>query len=170
MRKLNLLPSGGRGPHAPDIEVKHAALIVLACAASRNASDAGPAASRVAALVPWQGKPFELMSTLGDAVAAALADPNTAAKIARIEIFHPQDGDWANYRDARATIFWREGESENRTDYLSREGIEKLRPLRDVKLSALGNAFLLDACVIGGAFLCEIASLLTGRPRESDWK
>lgn len=51
LRRLDLLPKGGRGPHAPNIEEQHMATAILGLVA-RRAVDAGEVALRAASLRP----------------------------------------------------------------------------------------------------------------------
>jgi hypothetical protein len=71
LRAHGMLPSGGRGPHAPHITTREAALMVLACV-SRRATDAYTIAQKASALVPGDQKPIAGQSNLSGLLAVIL--------------------------------------------------------------------------------------------------
>jgi hypothetical protein len=79
LRELNLLPTGGRGPHAPQITPEHSGYMLLGLA-SAVASDAGEAAKRYAAFVePKGGKLIDRLTQL-------LSDPDRANQIDEVRL------------------------------------------------------------------------------------
>jgi hypothetical protein len=90
LREARLLPTGGRGPHAPEIGPREAATVLIAICASRQAVDAADAVRAFASLRPkFNDEAFEGAGTLSDALAAALASPAAAKRVRRIQFSLP---------------------------------------------------------------------------------
>ncbi len=106
LRALDLLPTGGRGPHAPNISPEHAAYMLLGLGSASVAADAGRAAKRYASFVnPAAPKAGTLLIYLTD----LLSHPDAANKIEEVRMCrtHPwvmivaADGQRVIYRPIR---------------------------------------------------------------------
>jgi hypothetical protein len=85
LREARLLPTGGRGPHAPEIGPREAATVLIAVCASRQAVDAADAVRVFASLRPkFNDDAFEGAGTLSDALSAAVASPAAAKRVDHI--------------------------------------------------------------------------------------
>jgi hypothetical protein len=83
LRALDLLPTGGRGPHAPNISPEHAAYMLLGLGSASVAADAGRAAKRYASFVnPAAPKAGTLLIYLTD----LLSHPDAANKIEEVRM------------------------------------------------------------------------------------
>jgi hypothetical protein len=90
LRQADLLPKGGRGPNAPNIGARDAAMMIIAICCSRHAVDAADAVPVFASLLPeYNDEAFEGAGTFAEALTAALARPETAKRIRDIEFSLP---------------------------------------------------------------------------------
>jgi hypothetical protein len=85
LREAGLLPSGARGPHAPDFNVDHVAVFLIAAAATPTIAEAVTTAKTYAALKPTKAA-FAKAPTFADALAATLTDIHNARGVAAVEI------------------------------------------------------------------------------------
>ena len=83
LRGAGLLPIGGRGLNAPDIEPKHAALILIGLAAARRAADVDKAVEIYGSMPPV-GEAFAGAATFAEALASILASWRSFRKTVRI--------------------------------------------------------------------------------------
>ena len=81
LRSAELLPKGGRGPHAPEANEGQVALYTLAVAGARKVSDAVDTAAKLAHIENAAG------TNLLRAVTLAISDPQQAAAIRHIRVF-----------------------------------------------------------------------------------
>lgn len=81
LREMRLLPVGGRGRHAPDLDAEHVATILLAVAGARKATDAAYAAMHFARLREGGREDGVL---LPEALAEMLASAECAADVQQI--------------------------------------------------------------------------------------
>lgn len=86
LRDAGMLPVGGRGLNAPDIEPQHAAAILLSLAASDRAPDAVDAARTRLEMVPVEGKSPAATQNFATALAAILSDPDYKLKVKRVVV------------------------------------------------------------------------------------
>jgi hypothetical protein len=85
LREAKLLPTGGRGPNAPHIGPRDAATMLIAICCSRQAVDAAQALPVFASLLPkFTDEAFEGASSFGEALTAALSNPEAARRIDHI--------------------------------------------------------------------------------------
>ena len=86
LRGCELLPKGGRGPHAPEINAEHAATILLAMAVAPRAVDAG---TRLPPYLSMVGPdPLDGQGSIGfrEALAKVLADPAFTSGIEAVSV------------------------------------------------------------------------------------
>jgi hypothetical protein len=84
LRELELLPTGGRGPHAPDISAKHAAYMLLGLGSSSVAAEAGNTAKRYAAFVNHHDPKSD--TTLLERLTELLSDPERANEVEEVRV------------------------------------------------------------------------------------
>lgn len=154
LRAEGLLPTGGRGPNAPDIDARGAAIFLIACGASRVASDAAQGARRFGAAVPWgRGGHFADAPTFWNAMEAILQDGETLASVHHVEMRLPSGADWSNYKDETALIVWTEDGALRQTTYVNKAAMKNLPP----DPIDQGKSFMIDATIMGGGLLAEVA-------------
>jgi hypothetical protein len=85
LRDAGLVPSGARGPHAPDFNADHVAAFLIAAAATPIIAEAATTAKTYAALKSLR-TPFAKAKTFGEALAAALIDIHNARDVDAVEL------------------------------------------------------------------------------------
>jgi hypothetical protein len=102
LRKVDLLPTGGRGPHAPQIDQRHAAVMLIGLGSASVAAQAGIIAPQYARLIdplnPSGG-------TLLDALAAMLSDPELACSVDEIRFCRTRQWVMVVYHDGRKVTY-----------------------------------------------------------------
>ena len=98
LREAGVLPSAGRGRHAPHLTAEHGAAIILSLA-SITAVDAVPTAAAYAELPAADGSP------LGVALENILCDPAEAAKVDRLVINKSWRRAEIVFLDGRTVVF-----------------------------------------------------------------
>lgn len=91
LRSARLIPSGPRGRHAPHLDAAAVANVLVAVAASSNASQCVTAATEFLnlELIGSPAEGFGSQIRLNDALVAALSESNLAAKVDEIRLIHP---------------------------------------------------------------------------------
>jgi len=86
LREAGLLPVGGRGLNAPDIEPEHAAAILVSLAATERAADAAEAVRAYSAMLLVAGKRFGETPSFGESLAAILGDSADELKVEEVVV------------------------------------------------------------------------------------
>jgi hypothetical protein len=90
LREAKLLPTGGRGPHAPHIGPREAATMLIAICASRQAVDAAKAVGVFSSLsAEYNEDAFHGALAFPDALTLALSNAKAAKEISYIEFHLP---------------------------------------------------------------------------------
>jgi hypothetical protein len=157
LRDAKMLPVGGRGLHAPDIEAHHAATILIACAGCRNSVDSAIAARAYSNLVPFRGpkKSFAAAETFGQALAIVLGNMELAMRVLMVELVLPvkEGGSFLIGGYERAAIVWKSNTGKIvRADYLSAS-----IPREQINIERLGAARMEDITRIGAGLLKQIS-------------
>ena len=124
LRKLGFIPTGGRGPNAPEIGPEHCATFVIAVGGATKASEAGRAVLNFAPLVPQapgkeqadvvrqipEGEVWG--ETLREVLVRAFEDFEIGIRIRELRFLHDETSVVMLWRDQndelRQTSFWRE--------------------------------------------------------------
>lgn len=139
LRNSRMLPVGGRGINAPEIDAEDAATILIASAGSLKATEAPDAVRRFAPLVE-HGTAAEI--TLGEALTSILGNPELARLVDSVRF---------NLSHTTAEIMFDGG----RVRYFFPAGVD----VRG-KPEAYGKSGLSDHCVIGGGLVHQVANEL----------
>jgi hypothetical protein len=150
LRDQRLLPIGGRGRHAPDLNVAHVATWIIATCGTHMPSRAAKIVGAFRSLVPVTGTPraFRNEESFGDAIEAAISSVEAANTLRRVIFWHAHGDPPA----AAAEIEWDERGKVRHAIYV---------PARQAKAFSPDDRgpvdFMNDACGITGGVLCEIA-------------
>lgn len=113
LRKLGFIPTGGRGPNAPDIGPEHCATYLIAVGGATHASRAGRAVLDFAPLVPHEKMWGD---TLREILVCAFQDPKIGSRIKEIRFLHDETEVQMMWRDEtdqiRYTMFHKDDLSE----------------------------------------------------------
>lgn len=93
LREAKLIPTGARGPHAPELSPSDAAAFLIGAVGARNATDAAAGVHVFGPLVPvgGPGESFREAKNFIDAVSTALADVSCAEEVLSIKLRLPFD-------------------------------------------------------------------------------
>jgi hypothetical protein len=88
LRKMRMVPSGGRGPNAPKYGLGDVATFLISIAGTDNATHAALAVMDYAPLVPSSGtySGFVGAETFAEAITAIIAKPEIAEKVKKIRV------------------------------------------------------------------------------------
>jgi hypothetical protein len=142
LRNLGLIPSGGRGPNAPEIGPEHCASFVIAVGGATVASEAGRAVLNFAPLIPhdpmWGG-------TLREVLVRAFEEPEIGRRIKELRFLH---------EEIEVQMMWRDEEGElHHTFFRPEDGSDVM----DHDRGAIG-----DETFISGKVIAEIIADLHG--------
>jgi hypothetical protein len=155
LRDAGLLPTGGRGPHAPDLNDTEISLSLLAAGGSRKAVDVVQAVKAFAGLVPVHGTDasFARAPTLLDALTAAVATRAAARSVERIMLWQvPFEGADLQRRIPAADILWREGKESCTAQYLPPDIAKEVRKARNARWGTMMH----DVVIFGPGLLHQI--------------
>ncbi|WP_029004761.1 hypothetical protein [Azorhizobium doebereinerae] len=142
LRKMRMLPTGGRGRHAPDIDAEQASTILIGVAGASRASEAARAVLDFAPLreIGPAG------DTFGEALATLLGDVDLAGAVNCVRLCHTNLIAEIEYDGAHPTRrFFREAD------------IPKILEVGEGGVKAFGTTGILDQAVIGGALIHQFA-------------
>ena len=156
LRKMRMVPSGGRGLNAPEFGPEHMANFLLAVAGTDNASHAARAVMDYAPLVPSDGRynGFAVAETFADAITEMFARPEAANSVKKIRICrsHPI-----------AEIRWEQSGEEMRTFYVQEDAGE-------VNPAGIGGASMTVWAEIGPGLIKQVHIEIEDIPGEkSSW-
>jgi hypothetical protein len=180
LREARLLPIGGRGPYAPEVGPREAATVLIAICASRQAVDAADAVRVFASLRPkFNDEAFEGAGTLSEALAAALASPAAAKRVAHILFSLPgrfDEGFSMGYpfcaircRNAPQPYYYvtEQWLNDSQEFYDSVKGAKPSQitnPTRKRRPLAVVTRALTDTTELEGSFIVELSNRLRPKP------
>jgi hypothetical protein len=149
LREAMYVPSGGRGPHAPEIDARMAATILISAFGADQAIDAVEGVMTFAPMAAVTEQ-FIGAHTFGEAIETALSSPDLALTVSKVEFIRYFKGFIAG------VIEWGSAGQSNRSIYLpekyavsfKKDGMDPLK---------LGGGSGGVSIFIGGGLLQEIA-------------
>ncbi|WP_341991848.1 hypothetical protein [Azorhizobium sp. AG788] len=152
LRKLRMLPTGGRGRHAPEIGAEHVATILIAVAGASKAIDAAYAVTRFAGL----GEVGSAGETFAEALTDILDSEELARVVKSVRLCHSHTFAEIEYDGGRpARRFFQE------------EDIAKMeKGLGTVE--GFAGASIMDQTVIGGAVIHQLSIDLNEDDEEGE--
>lgn len=163
LREAQYVPSGGRGPHAPQIDPRAAAAIVVAAFSADQAIDAVSGVEEFFPMQPANGS-FRDCATFGDSMESVLANIGDGAKVKRVEFVRYFKGFVA------AAIEWETSDGRSmRSVYLPADQAEGFKSGKIDPLT-LGAASGGRSTFIGGGLLKDIGAALRAKPGDDfEW-
>lgn len=141
LREMRMLPVGGRGRHAPDLDAEHVATILIGVAGTGKASEAAWAVTQFAPLRQL-GAAGE---TFAEALTAIIADPALANEVRSVRLcHHPVFAEIEYCNDRPACRFFKEEDRAKMEDGLG-------------KAEGFAGAAIIDQTVIGGAVIHQLS-------------
>lgn len=142
LRKMRMLPTGGRGRHAPDITAEHVATILIAVAGSTKAIEAARAVLDFAPLREVEGGG----ETFAEALTTILNDEDLAGVVGAVRLCRTLNFAEIEYENGAPT-----------RRFFNDEAIEKIKSIGTAGVLAYGTTTIVDQTVIGAGIIHQLA-------------